>query len=182
MDWLRAQAPELLTSRAAADHLLATAIRLRCNRGSRCQAGTSPKRHLHDKLPTSTLPACRVPSHCRELSCAGLYPHVVSQTDLRILGPRSWPRGSRYCTHRRWSGGRGRGCRDGGQSAEVCLLAWAILERCLSAGPQQFQDALTLQHSSFTDWAPPAQDLAGAPPSPACIGTPACVLRCQESV
>ncbi len=61
------------------------------------------------------------------------------------------------------------GRRDGGQSAEVCLLAWAILERCLSAGPQQFQDALTLQHSSFTDWASPAQDLAGVLPSTACI-------------
>mmetsp|Transcript_7044 Transcript_7044/g.20600 ORF Transcript_7044/g.20600 Transcript_7044/m.20600 type:complete len:350 (+) Transcript_7044:221-1270(+) len=80
VDWLRAQAPALLTSRAAADHLLATALRL----------------------------------------------------------------------------------RDGGQSAEVCLLAWAILERCLSAGPQQFQDALTLQHSSFTDWtAAPDSEPAG---------------------
>lgn len=43
--------------------------------------------------------------------------------------------------------------RDDGQCCELHLLAWAILDRCLTAGVQQFQDALTLQHSCFSDWA-----------------------------
>lgn len=62
--------------------------------------------------------------------------------------------------------------RDEGLDAEVQLLAWAILDRCLTAGMQQFQDALTLQHSSFSEgcWSPCCNDAAagGAPCASGC--------------
>lgn len=86
VDWLRAQAPALLTSRAAADHLLATALRLRC-RHLTCFRNPSSPHECYSVAPAPMLSPRSVrlcllpateslvpsPNPCNALQCGGCW-------------------------------------------------------------------------------------------------------------